>query len=42
MAARGIQVLIAATALVGLAACGSATADRTASQASARAHPSSQ
>ena len=37
MAARGIQVLIAATALVGLAACGSATADRTAPQASASA-----
>ncbi len=27
MAARGAQVLIAATALIGLAACGSATAD---------------
>ena len=26
MAARGVQVLIAATALIGLAACGSATA----------------
>ena len=42
MAARGIQVLIAATALVGLAACGSATADRTAPQASASARGSSQ
>ena len=42
MAAREIQVLIAATALVGLAACGSATADRTAPPASTSALGSSQ
>jgi hypothetical protein len=36
MAARGVQVLIAATALIGLAACGSATADGSAPPASAR------
>ena len=43
MAARGVQVLIAATALIGLAACGSATADGAAPPASTRpgAHPSS-
>jgi hypothetical protein len=44
MAARGVQVLIAATALIGLAACGSATADGAAPPASttAAAHGSSQ
>src|SRR5258708_15789817 len=36
MATRGVQVLIAAAALIGLAACGSATAGRTAPPASAR------
>ena len=44
MAARGVQVLIAATALIGLAACGSATAGGAAppaSTASPGAHPSS-
>ncbi len=34
MAARGVHALIAATALIGLAACGSATADGAASPAS--------
>jgi hypothetical protein len=37
MAARGVQVLIAATALIGLAACGSATADGTTPPASTTA-----
>jgi hypothetical protein len=37
MAARGVQVLIAATALIGLAACGSATADGAAPPASTTA-----
>jgi hypothetical protein len=37
MAARGVQVLIAATALIGLAACGSATADGAAPLASTTA-----
>jgi hypothetical protein len=37
MAARGVQVLIAATALIGLAACGSATADSAAPPASTTA-----
>ena len=45
MAARGVQVLIAATALIGLAACGSATADgaapRPRRRPPPRAHPSS-
>jgi hypothetical protein len=36
MTARGVQVLIAAMALIGLAACGSATAGGTAPPASAR------
>ena len=42
MAVRGVQVLIAATALIGLAACGSATAGGTASPASTSARGSSQ
>ena len=42
MAARGVQVLVAATALIGLAACGSATADGAAPPASAAARGSSQ
>ena len=37
MAARAVQVLIAATALIGLAACGSATADGAAPPASTTA-----
>ena len=39
MAARAVQVLIAATALIGLAACGSATADGAAPPASTTAAP---
>ena len=42
MAARGVQVLIAATALIGLAACGSAAAGGTAPPASTTAQGSSQ
>ena len=46
MATRGAQVLIAATALIGLTACGSATAAGAAPPASTTArpgaHPSSQ
>ena len=42
MAARGVQVLIAATALIGLAACGSATAGGAAAPAPVSARSSSQ
>ncbi len=42
MVARGVQVLIAATALIGLAACGSATAGDAAPPASTSARDSSQ
>ena len=42
MAARGVQVLIAATALIGLVACGSATADGAAPAASTSSRGSSQ
>jgi hypothetical protein len=42
MAARGVQVLVAATALIGLAACGSATAGGAALPASTSAGGSSQ